>query len=184
MRYYFIALVLFLFATPCLAQNQFRISGKILFEEDSSVIYNAHIAVKGTSYGTTSNEDGLFLLNFNNKQLNDTLIISYLGYEYFTIAISEVIKKKDIKVYLHTKTMTLDDIVFKAIDAKEIVKKAINQIPTNYSKEKRLYDIHYKEIKKQDSSFVSYLEVAADLVSKGFSNDFIGAKKYTNVFLK
>lgn len=56
------------------------VSGKVYFADDSSEVYNAHVYVKGTSYGTTTNKEGEFRLYILPHIAADTIVISYLGY--------------------------------------------------------------------------------------------------------
>lgn len=65
-----------LFVLPAFAQNNILVKGRVLNEKDQPVV-GASILVKGTSNGTTTNDNGEYQLNAPS---NATLVISSVGY--------------------------------------------------------------------------------------------------------
>jgi len=79
--------VLFLFTTLliCLSSySQVTVSGKLSDNDSGEDLLFATVYVKGTNYGTTSNEYGFYSLKLKPEHLlNDsaTIVISYIGYQ-------------------------------------------------------------------------------------------------------
>ena len=76
---------IFLLSLPLLAfvwafspAASFKVSGKVK-DEQGNALAGGHIAVKGTSIGTTSSADGSYTIEANSEK--DVLVFSYVGYE-------------------------------------------------------------------------------------------------------
>ena len=106
-RYQFLP-VLFFVSFTTLAQ-EFAIEGRIMDKESQGIPFAALGIVK-YGYGTVTFEDGSFSLQLKKKYLEDTLIVSALGYKREHIPISRFINQKG-KVYLDEEVSTLDEIV-------------------------------------------------------------------------
>lgn len=92
------------------------IRGIIVDSETMSPLQYANITVKGTLMGTTSNNEGLFLLTVDLKN-NDTLIVSYLGYKTYNTLISSIqsdfIVIKLDRIILPSQTILVEAVVGK-----------------------------------------------------------------------
>jgi hypothetical protein len=92
---------IFTFCTSSIvAQKQF-IKGIILSQSDTSIISHAHIINTTSKIGVTSNKNGKFSIQANPE---DTLIISFIGFESLRIYVSKI----NGKVYLTRAIHTLD----------------------------------------------------------------------------
>lgn len=176
-------LFLFIFPFQGFAQQFKTIQGRVFSQNDSIPLYNAHIYLVNKNLGTTSNEEGWFKINVPNNLTEETVVVSFTGYSNFLIDLSENLKDTSY-IYLFPSITTLGEVTITAIDGKEIVKRAIEKMPINYPQVDILSDLHYKEILKIDSSYVRYLEIAADFVTKGFDNKKVGRENYKDVFIK
>ncbi|MEG8947767.1 TonB-dependent receptor [Rosettibacter firmus] len=74
-------LIIFILITEAIAQTYFQ--GKVV-TKDGRPIFNANITVVGKPYGTTSDENGIFKLNYPLKT-GDLISISCIGYQTKTI---------------------------------------------------------------------------------------------------
>ncbi len=182
---YLSILFFYLFSLTCSSQSNIEISGNIFFEKDSLPVNNAQIALKKHSYGTTTNKEGAFRIKLKHDYIRDSLAIHFIGYQTLTLSIGDLVESGKDRFYLIESSITLNEVFITPVNAKDIIANAIKQLPNNYSTKKQKYDIDYKEIKKINNNYVTYLEVAADLVSKGFSNKYIANdNNYTKIFLK
>ena len=105
---YRIALVLFLAAgfgcADAFAQNQ-TVRGRVTDEAGTPVV-GAGIMVQGTTVGTVSDLDGMYVLN--QVPTNAVLEFSSIGYESQTVAVAG---SSVINVVLREDTLLLDDVV-------------------------------------------------------------------------
>src|SRR2546423_2785138 len=103
MRKYFTLLFLIV---AILAFGQGRtITGKITDEKNKPVV-NATIVVKGTTIGTTTNENGNYVLNVPSRAA--TLVVSYIGMGEKEIDLSST---DTYNVTLSSKTKDLQEVV-------------------------------------------------------------------------
>lgn len=73
---------------PILALGQITITGSVFNEKNNLPIPFATIGLVNENTGINANEDGRFRLNNPSQKLNDTLILSSVGYKTKKIAIS------------------------------------------------------------------------------------------------
>jgi TonB-linked SusC/RagA family outer membrane protein len=81
------------------------ITGKVT-DADGNPLTGATVKVKGTSKGTTTNNDGVFVLKGVDE--NATLEISFVGYESYTVAVNN---KTEIIASLKVKPESLGEVV-------------------------------------------------------------------------
>lgn len=84
-----------LFSSASYAQSYFTISGKITDASNQESLMSATISIKGESSGTTADFDGNFKFRIFEKYLNDTLLISSLGYKNHQIPVQAIYELKD-----------------------------------------------------------------------------------------
>ena len=103
-----IKLLLFLFTLSSIcALAQTKVSGYV-FDEFNEPIAYANILFKGSTEGTTSNENGRFYLESDEKW--DTLIVSFIGYELLEIPLTKPVNF-DLEFVLKEEVSSLDEVV-------------------------------------------------------------------------
>ncbi|MEZ4903819.1 MAG: SusC/RagA family TonB-linked outer membrane protein [Spirosomataceae bacterium] len=113
-----IALLMCLGASlPLLAQDR-TISGKLIGASDNSVLPGVSVVVKGTSRGTTTDNNGDYKVSVPN---NATLIFSYIGYIKREVKVGN---QNTINVSLDNDESVLDEVVVTALGIKK-EKKAL-----------------------------------------------------------
>lgn len=96
------------FSSLLLAQDMLII-GKILDKKDASPIPFANVFVKGSKYGTSSNQDGFFLLRLPQVDAH-TLVVSVVGYKRKEIKL-EATTDQWVDCLLEEESLFLDEIV-------------------------------------------------------------------------
>lgn len=103
-----IKLLFFLLAISSIcAHAQTKVSGYVFDEYNEPIAY-ANILFKGSTEGTTSNENGRFYLESDEKW--DTLIVSFIGYELLEIPLPKSVNF-DLKFILKEEASSLDEVV-------------------------------------------------------------------------
>jgi TonB-linked SusC/RagA family outer membrane protein len=100
------AAVLSVAASPAAAQQGHPVSGRVVDAEDGRTLPSVNIVIKGTQISTTSRLNGTFSLRAPSP--NDTLAISYIGYERTEIPIEG---RGDIEIALDRGAIALDAVV-------------------------------------------------------------------------
>lgn len=110
-------------------QSFSQISGKVTDNKTELPIEFVNVWVKNTLIGTTTNANGSF--DFERAKIDDTLLISYLGYEEL-----EFLAKAENVIELITTSIELDEVMIIPMRNEQI--KTINSYK-KYSKVKEFY---------------------------------------------
>lgn len=109
--HFYIFIVLNHFAT---GQNtSLTVEARIFDFTTSNPVPYASVYISGTGNGTLSNHSGYFKLS--NVDINDTLIISFIGYEKLKIKTADAVKSDTI--FLYPKTELLTEVVILSDDS-------------------------------------------------------------------
>jgi hypothetical protein len=139
------------------------IKGKLLDNKSSQPISYASVYIKGSSIGTTTNDDGNFLFHIPSTLQQDTLIISVIGYDHFKSVAGAMAGKENV-VQLSQSTTVLSEVVVKAskkeLTGKDIVKKAVVSIPSNYPMKPFMIEGFFRDLQKENDKPVELLEAA------------------------
>lgn len=137
-------IILFLFISSQIFPQVKSIQGIVKDSESKSPLQNANVLIKGTSTGTTSDEDGRFVLSGKFSE-SDTILISFVGYKNYSKQISQLNEDQIIvelqKIYLQSQTILVEasvgkkgitPIAFDKINKDEIQKDYVVQDVPNY----------------------------------------------------
>ncbi|PKP51411.1 MAG: hypothetical protein CVT95_00970 [Bacteroidetes bacterium HGW-Bacteroidetes-12] len=162
-------LTVILFYIVCSSNAQITISGVVINEATKEPLEYASISILNQSFGTISNGSGAFTFHLDPKFLNDTLVISSLGYIPFKKKIASLIQL-DSAIYELTPTeINLTEFLVTSLSANEIVKKAIQNIPKNYPKSPFLLKGFYRHFRNENDQCVDLIEMALILKDKDYS---------------
>jgi hypothetical protein len=155
------------------AQEAFiSIKGKLLDSKQNQPIPYASVYIKGSSIGTTTNDDGVFLFHIPSTLQKDTLIISVIGYDHFKSVVSVIAGKENI-VRLRQSATILSEVVVtaskKELTGKDIVKKAVDNIPSNYPMKPFMIEGFFRDLQKENDKPVELLEAALKFRYKDYN---------------
>jgi len=91
--------------------GQQTVKGKILNSSTQESIQYANIGIKKFNVGTISNPDGSFSLYIPANMLNDTLIVSSIGFGSKSIPLKYLINKSNLTISLNQKIVSLNPII-------------------------------------------------------------------------
>ncbi|MDY7396342.1 carboxypeptidase-like regulatory domain-containing protein [Aureibaculum sp. 2210JD6-5] len=135
-------LSLFLCISTLVAQNEdFNpqdsikiLKGRIIDVNDKTPLQSAHIVNLNSAEGTITNTNGHFEIP---AQANDTLHISYIGYQSIKLKITnDLLRGNELEIAIHEKTLDIDEVTVKVhnligvleIDAKNVPKDSYSRI--------------------------------------------------------
>lgn len=133
---------LFLIVSVCTyAQNDSlqvkNLKGQIIHAENKKPLSAAHILNLNTVQGTITNEKGFFEVP---TRTNDTIIVSYLGYESIKLKVTnDLLKGNELLIALYEKPEEVKEVVIKStkligvleIDVKQVPKDRFTRIKIN-----------------------------------------------------
>ena len=177
--------IIFLFSTllfhySTLAQQKTRLHGIILSIQDEQPLSHASIGVKNKGVGTVSNHAGEFSLSIPASHQQDTLSVSYMGYQRFQMAISDVLPEQKLIIKLRQDRQVLNEILIeteKLPTASEIITRIRKSIKQNYPVKPYQLQAFFRQSKQVGGQYVSLQEAAVDIYAK---NHQMTNKQFTN----
>jgi len=110
------------------------LKGQVVSNIDKTPLSGAHLFNLNTVIGTIANDEGKFEIT---TQPNDTIYVSYLGYQSIKLKITnDLLKGNELVIELHEKTEEIKEVVVKShklvgvleIDAKNVPKDKYSRI--------------------------------------------------------
>lgn len=168
------------------SQETRSICGTILQTNSSSPISFASISIKGKPLGTAANDLGQFTFHFQDNLVNDTLIISALGFKSYIKPIWSVIEDSITNFFLDTANVPLQPVLVlsKGETAVQIVKKAIERVGKNYPTKLYYIDAFYRELCMRDDKYARLVEAAISIQDFGYDTDMGTTKIKVNEIRK
>jgi len=75
--------------------NTTSLRGTVVDGKSREPVPYASVYIKGKSVGTATNEEGKFVFHVNSGFLNDTLIVSVIGYSHFKSLVRHMAVKEN-----------------------------------------------------------------------------------------
>lgn len=132
------------------------IKGIIVDASTGEAISYATISTATNGLSTMSNENGHFTLKITGGNKSDSIYISHIGYLPVAIPINSYDGVQTIK--LLGKSEQLKEVVVKTVNALELVKKAIAQIPVNYAGTPYILNGFYRMTGKKEARIIDLSE--------------------------
>jgi hypothetical protein len=164
-------LFVFLFITvSAVSQNRYMVSGTISDKENNEPLPFASVTLKNHAVGTISNEFGKFDFYIPESMRNDTISVTFIGFNTYEIALKDVSGKLDIK--LQPANNLLDEVILTDLGPLDYIKKALENRSENYPQQTYESLAYYREkfiengkiIDKKEAVFKTYYFKEGDSV--------------------
>lgn len=143
--------------------NQYlRITGKILDQETGNPLAFSNVSIKRKSIGSISNELGAFNLSISKGFMLDTLVFSYIGYKNAVVPINQLALTNNI-IFLVKDQFSIEEVVIRSYNAKEILKQAIHNIDLNYYTDPYQITAFYREMVKKEKELAAISEAVLNV---------------------
>lgn len=165
MAFLFVLLLSLAYASVAYSQDTLSYksyTGKILDSKSRKPIVFANVVLKGTNIGTVTNADGEFLIKAPADRNVEELEITHLGYWSTTIELAEL-KENGKEIMLATSAIPIEGVTVLYGDPEELLRRAIENIPENYSAEPVMLKAFYRETIKQNRNYVGVAEAVLDI---------------------
>lgn len=134
----------------------FEIHGKVVEERSGSPLPYANIGVYNKNKGTISNIDGEFVLKLNEKYRDDTLVVSYMGYNNRFIPVKSF--SGDSTITMEKKLYSIQEVIVRTLDADRVINQAFRRIQENYFFKPIISTGFYRETIKREGQYTSVSE--------------------------
>jgi hypothetical protein len=143
--------------------------GKVIDQEEKDVLPFTSISVLKNTIGTLTNIDGEFELKIPGTMMEDTIVVSCLGYKQYRMPVSKI-TEETVVVYLQPATFQLREIKIIYIDPLEILGRILSKIPLNYPLNPEIMTSFYREVLKQDNDYIDVAEAVMDIRKASYDN--------------
>lgn len=173
MNKYLLSTFLLLVCNCTFSQSVKTIDAQVLDSETGKPLEYASVHLKNGTLGTLTNSSGQFEFHIPTSSTDDTLQVSYIGYENFSGSVIDLSSTSSFIIRLAPKSMLLKEVIIAENDltGKEIVQKAIKEIRNNYSKEPIRMECFFREIEWENGKCVQVTEAAVQLYDKDYNKD-------------
>lgn len=169
------------------ARSIILFQGRVLALDEKDPLPYASISVLRQTIGTISNTDGDFELKVPQSMINDTLIVSCMGYRQFRLPVRAV-TGEPVTIYLQPSTIQLQEVKVMYIGPEEILRRMEAKIGINYAEKPQIMTSFYREVLKQDRNYIDVAEAVMDIRKASYHNlaiedkvKFIKGRKSMNV---
>lgn len=160
-----IVLTILLSITTAISQtndNFINIKGKVVDNKTKKNIVFVTVTVEGTNIGTVTNTDGEFTINIKKGSGSKTISFKYIGYKNKYVKIS-LLTDKDNIITLSPTSVSIEEVVVRPENPRELIERVIAKIPENYSKSSNKMMAFYRETIKKRNRYVSILEAVVEV---------------------
>jgi hypothetical protein len=149
------------------------ITGKIIDNESSEPLPFATIALKNTGKGTVSNNNGDFGMKITPDLLNDTLSVSYLGYQGREIPVKKAFGN-NFTISMMREFISIPEIIIKNQNPIEIINRALKSIARNYGDTPASMTGFYREGVMRKSELQTYSEAILQIYKSAYTGTLLG----------
>ncbi len=146
----------------------YKLSGTVTDAGNGQALPYASIGIKSRGKGTISNYEGEFDLNLPGDFLDDTLIISYMGFYNRMIPVNQAINSH-YNIELTRKYVPIPEVIIKNRQALELIRHAKRQIPDNYGRNPAQLTAFYRESVSKKDKILLYSEAVLELYKSSYT---------------
>jgi len=181
----FLLLATFFFSVSY-SQNLMEYKGVVLDQNNKKELALADVSLTNSNISTITNKEGEFSIKVPKNQLNESLIISFLGYKQQKVKLSEI-DHANAKIYLEPAATILASVdIVRPKDAYDLVKKTLSLKGENYLTENAYMTGFYREYIKKRNRNASLAEAIVSIEKQPYTNyksdkiTLIKSRKQTN----
>lgn len=142
--------------------------GKIIDSKTKKILVFASLTVNETNISTITNAQGKFLLKVPKEYETQNVTISFLGYTSKVISLSDLAKKKIIK--LETYIEELSEVKITVKDAQSLILEVLKRKGENYFNELTTMTAFYRETIKKRRTYISLSEAVVEINKQSYTN--------------
>jgi len=148
--------------------SQTTIIGTVIDKNNDTPLPYAYLTIDKLGLGTVTDEDGKFKINIPKRYDTYSIKISYIGFEDLIVKVVDFKARNGDAFAMIAKTVSLDEVVLggeseKMPSAKDLLKKVIKRIPTNYGDSPTLLNGYYRETMKENGVYIKYSDAVNSL---------------------
>jgi hypothetical protein len=149
------------------------LTGVIVDDETLEPLPFATIALIKSGRGTVTNSNGEFGLKITNELLNDTLVVSYLGYYGREITVKQALGN-NFTISMKREFISIPEIIVRNQFPQDIINRTRLAIPGNFGNTPALMTGFYREGVLKKEELQSYSEAVLQIFKSAYSGTLLG----------
>lgn len=150
----------------------YKLSGVVTDADSGQPLPYASIGIKSRGKGTVSNYEGEYDLNLSKDFLNDTLIISYMGFYSRMIPVNQAINSH-YNIELTRKYVPIPEVIIRNRQPRELIRLARERIPDNYGRSPARMTAFYRESVSKKDKILLYSEAVLELYKSSYAGTLL-----------
>ena len=148
----------------------FFLSGKIIDQKKNDPIPYASVSVFNKPIGTITNTDGEFLLKLHPDYIQDTLVISSMGYMQQALPAFKLLDQDFIE--MQQVSIKIREIKVTSTTPEKLLENIRENLSGNYTASPQLITAFYRETIKQDDNYINVSEAVMEILKAPYVNTF------------
>uniref|UniRef100_UPI003217A032 STN and carboxypeptidase regulatory-like domain-containing protein n=1 Tax=uncultured Draconibacterium sp. TaxID=1573823 RepID=UPI003217A032 len=144
----------------------FFLSGKIIEQRKGKPVKYVSVSVLNKPIGTISNTDGEFLLKIHPANIQDTIIISCMGYAQ-KILPAYTLLDEDLFI-LEPISIRIKEVKVTSTTPRKLLEKMRENLKNNYTYHTKLMTAFYRETVKQDNHYINVSEAVMEILKSPY----------------
>jgi hypothetical protein len=181
-------IILLCLQLPLYSQTTTYIDGKVIDSNNRKPVPFATIKLKTKQLGVYANANGDFKIINNPEFLNDSLIISCIGFRRHSVAFKDLNPDKINQIILSPSVYGLAEVKIEAkkvkLNSVTIVSRAITNIRKNYPVKPFSYIAYYRDYQKRDDNYINLNEAIIQTLDGGFNTKSVSNQYHLLDFRK
>ncbi len=145
------------------------IKGLVINSENKKPLPFATVVITNSDIATTTNSEGVFMIKFPEKNANENLITSFIGYEKTEVPLSELDKEENI-ISLTPVSISLSEIPVFPTDVEQLISMILQRRELNYQKDSENYRAFYRESIRKNKKYISLTEAVINVNYPGYNS--------------
>ncbi|MBN1118381.1 MAG: carboxypeptidase-like regulatory domain-containing protein [Bacteroidales bacterium] len=137
------------------------VEGKVYGKREKAIPF-ATIYFERLSRGTIANSDGEFRFIVPERNLNDTITITCMGYNQVKVP-PHIYLTQRLDIELSPISIPIKSIIIRPTNPNEIIRKSVEAIGKNYLSEPVLLTAFFRETSKQNEDYISLTEALIEI---------------------
>jgi hypothetical protein len=149
------------------------ITGIVSDMESGEPLPFAAVGLMSSGRGTVSNNNGEFGLKIPRENIDDSLLVSYLGYFSRKIPVKQAFDN-NFTILMEREYISIPEIIIRNQAPQEILRKAYNAISQNYGNTPALLTAFYREAVIRKTSLQIYSEAILQVYKSSYTASLLG----------
>jgi hypothetical protein len=146
-----------------------RLTGQIIDRKSRKPVEYASIYIRSKNIGTVSNNDGNFIIKLPKINISDSIYFSCIGYKMTARQISDLQSGEHV-IPMELINFQLKEVNVKPIKPEDVIKKAVERIPKNYSTIPLMLAAFYRETIQQNNQYVALSEAILHIYKASYDS--------------